>query len=908
MPLTMPEYITVKTAAGATAAYLSPEADGLKDCWLNNKLNGRCTLEFSLPLPGQAQRTESMEALTLKGVIPAIPASNSKWQYLSPFYRIYAPDITGKMREFVIQGPDSIEKERTGKKLWGKITAHESWILLGKKFATISNDPQTPDPPALAVIILSGGSDLSGGLYAPGSAGHALHALLQGTGWTVDVVDVPGIHDLETEKISVLANINQIQKTWGGYLLWDSVNKTVSLRNEETWAPYTGYQVRYAKNLKGITRTEDYDVVTRLYPFGADDLDIGSVNGGKLYIENYSYTDEVLEEIWTNQDIHDPQELLDEGTKYLEKKYRPRYNYRIDHIDRRIQPGFQHEDFDAGHLVDIIDEELIQEFRLKYNEGHRYNTGLMYVDWFRNQTRIIGYRHNVFQPWRGEIEIGDPVEEISAMLEQSRRDSKYLDKIRNSKEQLTGHKLVDGSLIKKKIASAAVDATKMDAKVVILVGDEWTDNDPGAGYVSWSQHKLYYAGKEYNIDTGSTNHKYIYWDGVSGNYSFQGIEPDLQDGQFYIAVNNDGAHDLVWNSPAARKFIGSLFIGDAVILTAHIADLAVTDAKIDSLSANKIIAASLSAITASLGKVTSGEIYSAKFQSGAEGATDYVQIDAGDSPVRVVENNRTALELWTSSRQGLQGSGGSVLFRDVTADDKRGFVGAYKGTIGGDYDGIVISAEDGALAEKDIVLLGNVVRIAAEAGVLIQPAVASAADVVIDGNVEIIGGRDLHVGGDLSCDGTKPAIHRTKNYGRRAMYARESPNLKFIEETVSRLVAGECRVQIDPVFLETVEPHTEKTPWAVFCTPYADIGLYVAEIGESHIIIRERCGGTSDSYFSWSMSAYRAGYANVRMEEYVTDKGKSIKKLLRKNGAGSIDPARTTEESLLSSDPTLDSK
>jgi len=85
-------------------------------------------------------------------------------------------------------------------------------------------------------------------------------------------VDVTGTHDLETEKLSLLENIQKVQEIWGGYLVWDSVAKTVSLRDESTWQNYTGFQVRYAKNLKSITRMTNYDLVTRLYPFGENDL------------------------------------------------------------------------------------------------------------------------------------------------------------------------------------------------------------------------------------------------------------------------------------------------------------------------------------------------------------------------------------------------------------------------------------------------------------------------------------------------------------------------------------------------------------------------------------------------------------------------------------------------------------
>jgi len=518
MPLTVPQYLIIKTAAGATAAYLSPEADGLKDTKINRELNGKSTLTFSLPiLSGGAD-------------VPVL------------------------------------EKERDGKKLWGKVTAHESWVLLGKKYATVSNDPQTPIPPSLAVIVISGGSDLSGGLYSVGSAAHALYAILQSTDWSVGTVDVDGTHDLETEKISVLENINKIREIWGGYLVWDSINKTVSLRSEETWAPYTGYQVRYAKNLKEIIRTSDFDIVTKLYPFGENDLNISSVNSGIIYLTNNTYTTKVLEGIWVDQDITDPQELKDRGTKYLAKVCKPRHNYRTKHVDLRILSSYQHEDFDLGHMVDVIDEEL----------------------GFNIQARIIGYKYNVFQPWQCEIEVGDPIERIESMLVNSREMVNYLNTIKTSKGQINAYKLVDESIIKQKIASAAVDATKLDTKTVILLGDTWADNSPAAGSVAWNQHKLYYAGVEHVITAGNTGQKYIYWDGISNNYSTSATEPTLADGQFIIAVNNGGLHDTVWDKGYAREFIGSAFIADAAIKTAHIADLAVTDAKIASLTANKI--------------------------------------------------------------------------------------------------------------------------------------------------------------------------------------------------------------------------------------------------------------------------------------------------------------------------------
>ncbi len=387
------EGIIVRGANGRIVAILTPK-DGLKDAEINNTLNGECTLSLSLPI------------------------DQDKRLYLDENCTICAGE-----KEFVILTPDAKERVREGKSKWERITAHESWVLLGKQYTTISNDPENTDPVPLVVEILSGGVPYPG--CTAGSAKSALSYLLMGTGWTAGIVDVEGIHDLETEKESVLANINKIQQTWGGYLIWDSKNRKVNLRDEEKWQVYTGYQIRYAKNLKGITRTDDCNIVTRLYPFGEDDLDIRTVNNDILYLENFSYTNRVLEDTWTNQEIDNPQELKDAATRELARLCKPRHNYQVEHIDLRnvdkyeyislTMPGLfpkietgphRHETFTIGNMVDIIDEEL------------GINT----------RARIIHHRYDLIHDWICDVEIGDPLEDLKATIANTVESSEFVNK------------------------------------------------------------------------------------------------------------------------------------------------------------------------------------------------------------------------------------------------------------------------------------------------------------------------------------------------------------------------------------------------------------------------------------------------------------------------------------------------
>ena len=158
----------------------------------------------------------------------------------------------------------------------------------------------------------------------------------------------------------------------------------------------------------------------------------------------------------------------------------------------------------------------------------------------------------------------------------------------------TGANAIVGQAEEGDIADFAITASKIFTKIPILSGDSWTDNSPSAGYAAWNQHDLYYNGVKYIISAGDTNLKYIYWTG-STTYQASNTNPTLTDGQFIIATNISGTHDLAWNA-IANEVIGSAYIQQASIINAHINDL----------SADKINAGSIN-ITWAGGSLRSGQ-------------------------------------------------------------------------------------------------------------------------------------------------------------------------------------------------------------------------------------------------------------------------------------------------------------
>lgn len=408
----IPKYIEVRTVSGQRAAFLSPNDEGnnIKDCFIDCRLNGESTLEFY------------------------IPATSEKMAELTPECQIWAGG-----RVYTLLGPETSDTTRDDKnRLWAKFMAVERWKQLETSFVepSISNDPSAAPPADLAVIIVGGGTNLSGGLYQTGTAAHALYAILQGSGWTIGTCDVTGIHDLEMEKTSRLDLIREIQNTWGGYLVWDSVNKRVSLRSGNTWQNYTGFQVRYRKNLKHITRTQSNRIITKLYAFGHDDLDIASVNGGIKYVTNTSYTPREYVGIYKNQDIYDAQELKEKAAAELSLICRPQYKYTVKMVDLRTLPEYSHEDFTVGDMVDVVDESVAPEMP---------------------RVRLIRHKYNVFKPWICDLEIGSPTERLEEDLKAAFNTTSFIDNIFKGNGQLSGYSIENLTITNAKISDLSAD-------------------------------------------------------------------------------------------------------------------------------------------------------------------------------------------------------------------------------------------------------------------------------------------------------------------------------------------------------------------------------------------------------------------------------------------------------------------
>lgn len=121
--------------------------------------------------------------------------------------------------------------------------------------------------------------------------------------------------------------------------------------------------------------------------------------------------------------------------------------------------------------------------------------------------------------------------------------------------------------------------------------------------------------------------------------------------------------------------------------------------------------------------------------------------------------------------------------------------------------------------------------------------------------------------GNVSASGTKSAVVDTEDHGRVKLYAVESTENWFEDFGSSTLARGVATVDLDPVFVETVNS-TET--YYVTLTPACNepVLLFVSDKREDSFVAQgvTLSGGPSDCSFDYRITAKRKGYEDIRLE------------------------------------------
>ena len=370
------------------------------------------------------------------------------------------------------------------------VTLYEDWVLLGTQYSQVQNvnpvsdsdgsETKVNEPLDIhSVVVLPKSEedlfvrsnsnifptgknwnkyanneikDESKKIYPRGSAGYAMFGILASNslGWKLGICDVEatdfsteediGTFNLETDMLSILENIQNVQTLWGGVLVWDSLKKIVHLRDEtkvgsdfNVWTGFTAYK---GKNMMNEPQIQiDNKIITRAYPLGSGNLTIkcdakddDAYSYANRYIENEEAQEKygLLEGYIHNENIHYTGSASNQGQKQLKewaerelkKLCKPRITYVFSIFDRSFEQGFEHEKF---KLYDVIKIQYfnpltcINEFvehriiDIQYSPFDKSSISLITGDKILNNREIFALTYknatvtNAKTDWKGNV-------------------------------------------------------------------------------------------------------------------------------------------------------------------------------------------------------------------------------------------------------------------------------------------------------------------------------------------------------------------------------------------------------------------------------------------------------------------------------------------------------------------------
>ncbi len=184
------------------------------------------------------------------------------------------------------------------------------------------------------------------------------------TGWTINdraLVNIGRTIEGDLTPYDVCVECTSVYNV---YIRWDNKNKVVTIYPKAMGAPVGSFATREL-NLKEINyKGKSNDIVTRLYAYGKDGLSFADINGGKPYVDNFTYTSQIICGIWRDDRYEVAQNLLDDATEKLAVMSRPTRTYECAIVDLQatnpeLYNNLDFSIFTAATLIDDIKENAV---------------------------------------------------------------------------------------------------------------------------------------------------------------------------------------------------------------------------------------------------------------------------------------------------------------------------------------------------------------------------------------------------------------------------------------------------------------------------------------------------------------------------------------------------------------------
>lgn len=223
----------------------------------------------------------------------------------------------------------------------------------------------------------------------------AMQYALADTEWSVGTVEVKTKRTWTSKEKNALSILRNIADLHGGDLVFDCPNRLVHLLTVN--GKDSGALFAYKKNMKSIKRVVDTrSLVTRLYAVGAEGLTFADINGGKPYVEDFSFTKDIRITTLDCSSFTNPYQMLEYTNMRLAEYCKPSISYVLNAMDLSVLTGYEHEAWELGDYVRVEDKEL----------------GLSIT------TRIIRREYNLQEPWNTVLELSNTLKNLGSSATQ----------------------------------------------------------------------------------------------------------------------------------------------------------------------------------------------------------------------------------------------------------------------------------------------------------------------------------------------------------------------------------------------------------------------------------------------------------------------------------------------------------
>lgn len=205
-------------------------------------------------------------------------------------------------------------------------------------------------------------------------SGHLSDAL-EGVGWSL--VDYTGITTRRTIEGSLtpLEIIEQVEETWDGVTAeYDTETQTVTILCPEDNDPQFAFLSEELNLRKLDIACDSSSFCTRLRAKGADGMTFASINDGKDYVENYTYSDRIIYGTAIKDErFTDAQSLLDYAQAKLDASAVPGVSYECDVIDvAAIDADYNFQKLQMHKSIWLLDKDRNRKVAHRVVEYHIY--------------------------------------------------------------------------------------------------------------------------------------------------------------------------------------------------------------------------------------------------------------------------------------------------------------------------------------------------------------------------------------------------------------------------------------------------------------------------------------------------------------------------------------------------------